>query len=264
MEPMTAWVDSHNHLHDPRLGEVAGLVAAMRGAGVGACVANATGEEDWPAVLGLARDFPGFARAALGVHPWRAAEARPGWPRRLAELLEAHPAASVGECGLDGWVASPSPAVQEPVFLGQIRLARELDRPLTIHCLKAWEGLFAAFKREPPPSRFLMHSFGGSIELAARLVPLGAYFSFSGYFLTPRKAKTVEVFRRLPRERLLLESDAPDMAPPPPRIRHPLAGGLNHPANLPSIGEGLAQALGMEPAALAALCSENHRRCFEG
>lgn len=256
------WTDSHNHLHDPRLGEPEALVVAMRGEGIDGCVANATCEDDWPAVARLTRKFPGFVRAAFGIHPWRAAEIRPGWQRRLEVLLEADPTASIGECGLDGWVSAPPLAAQEPVFLGQVRLARELDRPLTVHCLKAWEPLFAAFERERPPPRFLMHSFGGSIELADRLLRLGAWFSFSGYFLQPRKTNVLEVFRRIPRERLLLETDAPDMLPPPDRIRHPLADGGNHPANLPAIGGGLAAALGMDPPALAALCSENHRKFF--
>ena len=102
-----------------------------------------------------------------------------------------------------------------------------------------------------------MHSFGGSIEVAKRLIPLGACFSFSGYFLQPRKAKVLEVFRQLPRERVLLETDAPDMNPPDEWLIHPLATGVNHPANLPAIGAGLAQALGMPASDLAKLTRQN-------
>ncbi len=260
---MTAWADSHNHLHDPRLGDPLPLVAAMRKAGIVRCVANATSEDDWPAVEALARAEPDLVAPALGVHPWRAHEAREGWPARLAAMLEKWPAASIGECGLDGWVSKPSVAVQEPVFLEHLQLARELDRPVTIHCLKAWEPLFACFKQISPPRRFLMHSFGGSAEVAERLLRLGAWFSFSGYFLQPKKAAVREVFAKtIPRDRLLLETDAPDMAPPADWIRHPLAGARNHPANLPAIGEGLAEALAMDAADLAALTLANHRRFF--
>jgi len=107
-----------------------------------------------------------------------------------------------------------------------------------------------------------MHSFGGSIEIARRLIPLGAYFSFSGYFLQSRKAKVLEVFRHLPRERILLETDAPDMLPPAEVITHPLPEHANHPANLPSIARGLAVALGMSPGDLSRLTAENFHSCF--
>ena len=152
--------------------------------------------------------------------------------------------------------------IQVPVFIAQLRIASDLGRPLTIHTLKAWEELFSAFAEVPPPPRFLMHSFNGSIEIARRLAKLGAYFSFSGHFLHSRKAVLLEVFRQLPRERLLLESDAPDMLPPEEIITHPLPDHRNHPANLPAIGNALAKALGMPGDALAELTCGNFERCF--
>lgn len=259
---MPAWIDAHNHLQDPRLGDPGPVIAAMRGAGVTRCVVNATSEEDWPAVAALALEHPDFVRPAFGIHPWKAQTAKPGWESRLAECLDRFPQASIGECGLDGWVKEPAIEVQMPGFLAQLRLAREWDRPITIHCLKAWQPLFDAFQQEIPPSRFLMHSFGGSIETARRLLPLGAFFSFSGYFLHPRKSAVVEVFRQLPMDRILVETDAPDMLPPPPLISHPGPGGGNHPANLPRIAEGLAAALACRVEDLANLTSRNAARCF--
>ena len=107
-----------------------------------------------------------------------------------------------------------------------------------------------------------MHSFGGSIETARRLLPLGAFFSFSGHFLHPRKADVLDVFRQLPLERILLETDAPDMPPPDGIISHPLHGKINHPANLPSIGEALAARLGMETNELAGLTRANAAALF--
>lgn len=259
---MTAWIDAHNHLQDPRLNGAGSLVSAMRATGITRCVVNATREEDWNAVLQLAAEHPDFILPALGIHPWHAHTATAGWQDRLAALLEEHPCASIGECGLDKWVESPSMEIQMPVFLSQLRLARELDRPMTIHCLKAWEPLFAAFKDEAPPRRFLMHSFGGSIETARRLIPLGAFFSFSGYFLQPKKSGTVEVFRQLPQDRLLVETDAPDMLPPDEVISHPLPDNQNHPANLASIACHLAAGLHLAPEDLSRITSENFHRCF--
>jgi len=259
---MIAWADSHNHLQDSRLGEPGPLVSAMRDAGVIACVTNATQEADWPEVARLAGEFPDFVAPAFGVHPWRAATILPGWQERLGGLLEKFPAASIGECGLDGWIEAPTLGEQEPVFLEQIRLAKRLDRPLTIHCLKAWKPLFEAFEKEAPPDKFLMHSFGGSAEIAARLARLGAYFSFSGHFLQPRKASSLKVFRAIPADRLLLETDSPDMLPPASAISHTHPGGHNHPANLAAIAAGLAAGLGISVSELSERTLANHRRLF--
>ena len=259
---MPAWIDSHNHLHDPRLGDPEPVIAAMRGAGVKRCVVNAISEGDWAAVAELASKHPDFVMPAFGIHPWKAHTATPGWETRLAYLLERFPHASIGECGLDGWVEEPVVDTQMPVFRGQLRLAREMNRPVSIHCLKAWQPLFDAFEGETPPSRFLMHSFGGSIEIARRLLPMGAFFSFSGYFLHERKSAVIEVFRQLPKDRILVETDAPDMLPPPRFISHSLAGERNHPANLRRIAEGFAAALDCPAEELAELTSGNAARCF--
>jgi TatD DNase family protein len=259
---MLRWTDSHNHLQDSRLGDPGPLIAAMKQAGVARCVVNATREADWQAVEKLADAEPGFVVPAFGIHPWHAHTAEAGWQDRLVSLLEKHPQASIGECGLDQWITSPPLEIQRPVFIDHLRLARRLGRPLTIHCLKAWGALFDAFAKAPPPSRFLMHSFSGSIETARRLIPLGAYFSFSGHFLHPRKSAVLDVFRELPPGRILLETDAPDMLPPPEIITRPLPENHNHPANLPAIGHALAAALGMPPETLAELTRRNARRCF--
>ena len=259
---MLHWTDAHNHLQDPRLGDPGPVVAAMKFAGVSRCVVNATREDDWPAVANLAADYPDFVIPAFGIHPWHAHTAGAGWQEKLRDLLARLPQSSIGECGLDQWVTDPPLEIQRPVFIDQLRLAREMDRPLTIHCLKAWSALFDAFAEAPPPARFLMHSFGGSIEIARRLIALGAFFSFSGHFLHSRKSAVIEVFRQLPPDRILLETDAPDMLPPAALITHPLPENLNHPANLPAIGVALAAALGMSLDALANLTRDNARRCF--
>ena len=259
---MRSWIDAHNHLQDPRLGDPVPVIAAMKAAGVIRCVVNATREADWESVEKLALAEPDFVLPAFGIHPWYAHTAGDGWQDRLRKLLEKHPHSSIGECGLDQWVSDPSLEIQRPVFTEQLRIAREMDRPVTIHCLKAWGALFDAFEESPPPARFLMHSFGGSIETARRLIPRGAYFSFSGYFLQPRKAAVVEAFRQLPKDRILLETDAPDMLPPEEVITHPLGEKRNHPANLVPIGNALAETFGIKSDGLATLTVRNARECF--
>lgn len=235
--------DSHNHLQSGKFGKPVGeMVAEMKDAGITGCVVNATREDDWEAVAALASEFPGYVFPAYGIHPWHADTAAEGWEERLRERLLSDPAASVGEVGVDGWVDSPGMEVQMPVFVKQAEIAAELGRVMTVHCLKAWEALFAAMDQAAAwPEKFLMHSFGGSLEVAGRLAKKGAWFSFSGHFLHPRKAKVMEVFRKLPEDRILLETDAPDMIPPEDFVKFPLSGGVNHPANLRSIAEAFGR-----------------------
>lgn len=241
--------DSHNHLQSPRFGKpVAELVGEMKSEGITGCVVNATREADWDDVCRLARDFPGFVFPAYGIHPWFADTAEEGWEVRLRELLEKDPLATVGEIGVDGWVDSPAMEVQQEVFVKQVEIAAELRRVMTVHCLKAWEELFSVMDEVPEwPEKFLMHSFGGSIEIAERLLKKGAWFSFSGYILHERKRKVLEVFRKLPRDRILLETDAPEMMPPGGFVKFPLGENINHPANLRAIAEALGEELGAGP-----------------
>jgi TatD DNase family protein len=218
------------------------LVAEMRAAGITGCVVNATREADWDAVAALAREFPGYVFPAYGIHPWHADTAAEGWEERLRERLLADPSATVGEAGVDGWVETPAMDLQWPVFVKQAEIAAELGRVMTVHCLKAWEPLFAAMDLAAAwPGKFLMHSFGGSREVAERLLKKGAWFSFSGHFLHPRKAKVREVFRQLPEDRILLETDAPDMIPPEDMVEFPLGAEINHPANLRRIAEAFGR-----------------------
>lgn len=258
---MNGWFDAHNHLQDARLGgDVDDLVESMRKAGIDACVTNSTDESDWETVAALAEAHAGFVYPAFGVHPWKAHQVTEGWQDRLQGYLEKFPQSSLGEVGLDQWVDEPVLNVQREVLVDQLKIACELDRPVTIHCLKAWQPWFEVLE-EVRPTAFLMHSFGGSIEVAERLISMGAYFSFSGYFLHERKAKVVDVFRQLPKDRVLVETDAPDMLPPRDWVGVDL-GDQNHPANLPTIAGELAVRLGMDRKGLADLTSANARRFY--
>jgi TatD DNase family protein len=251
--------DSHNHLQ--RFDDPARVIEEMKEAEIAGCVVNGTRESDWGAVGRLAEEYPDFVQPAFGLHPWYAAERSDKWLSQLEGWLGRFPNASIGEIGLDGWVEGPSLDEQQEVFLPQLVLARERNLPVTIHALKAWEPLFDAFKRESPPGRLLLHSFGGSTELMERLVPMGARFSFSGYFLQPKKAKVLETFKAVPRDRLLLETDAPEMMPPDEFISHPTER-MNHPANLAGIAAGLAGALDIDLDKLTEQTTRNHIAFF--
>ncbi|QEG25205.1 TatD family hydrolase [Mariniblastus fucicola] len=245
-------IDSHNHLQDARFdGHRREIVSVMRDVGVSSCVVNGTEESDWSAVAKLAETWPEFVRPSFGVHPWKVQGRAESWLESLRGFLDRFPDAGVGEIGLDRWIEGHDIEDQLIVFRNQLDLAVELDRPCTIHCLRAWGPLLKELTSHDVLPRFLMHSFGGSEETAKKFVELGAWFSFSGYFLHEKKEKVVEVFRSIPQDRILVETDAPDMLPPE-KFRPFGDDTANHPANLARISERLAELLDIEPEQLVA------------
>lgn len=259
--------DSHCHLQDPRLDS--GLHAMLidaRSLGITRWMVNATRESDWDAVTRLANCEPGIS-AAYGLHPWWQKERSPDWAARLENLLRANPEATIGETGLDRWMAAPDLQDQTAVLDAHLELGRILERPLTLHCLKAWPDLATALKRHPASKRgFLLHSYSGPEAEVPWWVRAGAYFSVSPGFLHPRKARQRATFKAVPLERLLLETDAPDMAPPEALAIRKVAGeserALNHPANLRLCLEAMAADRDLPPQKLAAQIEENARRLW--
>lgn len=246
--------DAHNHLQDERFADRQDeLVAVARDAGVERMVVNGTCAQDWPKVAELARRFPGYVLPAFGLHPWFVSARAPDWEQQLARWLE-EPGATIGEIGLDRWKADLPWADQEEVFLRQLALAAKLNRPVSIHCLKAWGPLCELLERSERPARgFLLHSYSGSSEVARRLLSLGAFFSLSGHLR--------EVFRHIPLERVLIETDAPDQLLPEDLRRHmltdPKTGSLlNHPAHTREVYEAATALLKLP---LPALCEQVER-----
>lgn len=258
--------DAHNHLQDERLRSwrAQGL-ATLPAAGLAEAVVNGTREADWPAVAALARAHA-WVRPAFGLHPWFVRERSPDWLATLRAQLLAFPGAAVGEIGLDRWIENPDLEAQEACLRAQLALAVELDRPACLHCLRAWGWLGEVLHSCPLPRRgFLLHSYAGPAEMVPQFAALGAYFSLSPYFAHPRKAAQLEVFCAVPANRLLAETDAPDMRPPEAGNPHPLSADgepINDPANLSVSYALLARLRGLEPAALEALIAANHQRLF--
>jgi len=258
--------DAHNHLQDPRLNATRDeAFGKAMGAGVLRMVVNGTRESDWDAVQNLALQHPEIV-PAIGLHPWHVRERSVDWKERLVQALGARPRA-IGEIGLDRWIREFNLREQEEVFVFQLRLGAEHNAPVTIHCLKAWGALMDILQREPRPScGFLLHSYGGSADLIRPLAKLGAYFSCSGYFAHERKARQREVFRQVPFDRLLVETDAPDMVPPESLIAEPFSDeagkAANHPANIRRIYEFVAELRGITVEKLAEQMEENFKRLF--
>lgn len=264
-----SYFDAHNHLQDERFGgRQAELIAECRAAGVARMVVNGSGEEDWPQVAALAREYPDLVVPSFGCHPWYLGERSARWRDKLVEFLDATPGAVIGEIGLDRWKPQLDYAGQEEAFVLQLRLAAERNLAASIHCLQAWGRLLELLRTNPRPAcGFLLHSYGGSAELVAPLAELGAHFSFPGYFMHERKARQREAFKLVPAERLLIETDAPDQLLPEAANRHPLADArsgapLNHPANLPAVYQCVAELRGATLEAMTQQVAANFQRLF--
>ena len=258
--------DAHCHYQFAEVPYAA--VEQARADGVGQAMINGSAPADWEDVAALGRRDP-RNRVSFGLHPWDVPTAPAGWEERLRAMLLAHPAAGVGEMGLDRWVQDFDPVAQEQAFRAQLALAVELDRALTIHCVKAIGPLMDILRATALPRRgFLLHSWNGPVELVPELGRLGAYFSFSAHHLIPRKADLRGQFAAaIPRERILVETDAPALCPAPEfRVRElaPEAAGAgqNHPSNLVRINEELARTMGVTPAESAALTAAYFDRLF--
>lgn len=269
--------DAHLHLQDPRISDIDTVIATMREIGITRCVVNGTSPSDWQQVETLAKAHPSLIIPSYGLHPWKT-PCEKNWKPLLKQYLNQSDLPCIGECGLDRWIKNYDIKAQEDAFHYQLDLSSEFNTPITIHILKAW-GWFLDILRARQKSTgksiltteqgFLLHSYNGSSELIPELLDAGAYFSFSGYFLKSSKAKTIETFRQIPLDRLLVETDAPDMLPPTQVVTHPLTSlmketrtDINHPANLSSIYHHLADALSLDLETLHTQITKNFSTFF--
>lgn len=206
--------DSHLHLQDERLlGDLDAVLQRARQAGVERLVVNGSEEQDWPIVWRLARRYPEIV-PCFGLHPWYVQRRSSIWLEKLEWFLSSLPSA-VGEIGLDKYHADGNEPAQAEVFLAQLDLARRLRRPVMIHCLHAWERLMESLAGEDPlPAGSMIHAYSGSAEMVRTLVAKGLYISFAATFLPQNRNRARHALGTVPRNRLLLETDAPNLPLP--------------------------------------------------
>ena len=245
--------DTHAHLDfSPLRARLEEELDQARAVGVGAWVVPGVDPAGWPALLATVAKIP-EALAAPGVHPLAAADWNEESAAALACLLDG--SVAVGEIGLDGTLASPSPVEQERAFRDQVRLAVAARRPLLIHCRKAL-GRTLEILRAEGAQRVggIFHAFSGSPESAREALRMNFAIGLGGALTFTGARRGPELARTLPAEWLVLESDAPDLAPEPYR------GQLNRPAYLPLIAARLADLRGWTAAQTAAITTANARR----
>jgi TatD DNase family protein len=250
--PDSGWADAHCHLHeflaDGTLPEIRRRAATFN---VTRFLVNGTSPDDWQRVASLAEDpaiHPHF-----GLHPWFADQSA-DWSARLKDLLHRFPRAGIGEIGLDNQLTDTPFDLQRNVFRQQLRLARELGRPCTIHAVgNVWDALLADVSAATPP-RFLLHAWGGGTHQLKAWNKLGAFYSFGGALCrTPPSRKLEDTLRQIPTDRLLLETDAPWQDPRGPDHR-------SEPAQLLAVAERAANILNLSLDALKTLIRQNLNR----
>lgn len=195
--------------------------------------------------------------AAVGIHPHDAAEAGPGYLEELEEMASHPRVVAIGEIGLDYYRdLSPRP-VQRRVFSEQMALAKKLEKPIIIHDRDAHGDMMDILRREKlGPAGGVMHCYSGSWEMARECLSMGFYISIAGPVTYTNAARLKDVAARVPRDRLLIETDAPYLTPAPYR------GKRNEPAHVLYTAEEIARLREMEIEDLGKMCAENGRRLF--
>lgn len=247
------FVDTHCHLdHESLLSRFTEVMAAARLAGVGRMVVPGVAPEGWEEISSLAEREKGVY-PAFGIHPMLASRYNDGVMDELARF--ARHAVAIGEVGLDYSVAGVPREDQQTAFREQLRLARRLGLPVLLHCRRAFQDLIRIVKEERAgDAGGIMHAFSGSSEIASDCIRAGLHVSLAGPVTYANAVKPIEVAARLPLERMLLETDAPDMTPEPYRGRD------NEPAFLVETARRVAQIRGISMEALAAATTANAER----
>jgi len=259
--------DAHSHLQDSRLSAAFDeVVQQAERAGVDGVCTCGTAPSDWEATALLARlKLPFTVVPAFGVHPWHVRSLPSDWLERLEGYLRRFSGAAVGEIGFDGVHDDLPFDEQEDVFVNQVRLAVRLGRPVVTHGARAWERLAETLKPFAAAlPGFVAHGFGGSAEQLDRVLAMGGYVSVSGSVCNPKAAKIRAAAQLVPEDRLLIETDSPDLFPRGgvPAALDIQGKPLNQPANLSRILHEVAALRHVQPEELAEITRTNALRIY--
>ncbi|MCX7047472.1 MAG: TatD family hydrolase [Candidatus Sumerlaeota bacterium] len=251
-------IDTHAHLTSADFSaDLGAVLERARAAGVERIIAVADSIASSAACLGIAGRHSDFICASAGVHPHRAGEfdaAAAAWIREAARRPEC---VAIGEIGLDYHYDFSPPDAQRAAFATQLDLARELNLPAIIHCREAWDDVFALLREHPlAAGGGVMHCFTGSSAEAQAALESGLFLGVGGIVTFKKAGGIREAIAGAPLDRLVLETDAPYLAPIPHR------GKRNEPAFTRAVAEFLARERNLPLEAIAAETTANAIRLF--
>jgi TatD DNase family protein len=250
-------IDSHCHLDYPPMSpDVEGTLARARAAGVEQCVHIGCSPKTMAPAVELAASHAQVF-ASVGIHPHDARLLDDALLEQIEQLAAHEKVVAIGETGLD-YHYDFSPREDQLVGFGrQIDLAKRLDLPLVLHIRDAHADAWQVLAEHPPRENpGVVHCFTGTPAEAQRWIQLGWHISFSGIATFKKAAELREAAALVPRDRIMLETDAPYLAP------EPLRGRKNEPANVAFTCVALAQVRGESPHELATLAAANTRALF--
>lgn len=252
-------IDTHCHLDFPDFdAERDELVSRARAVGVGQMITISTLVHRFERIKAIAETYPQVF-CSVGTHPNHAHEEPDIQTDELVALAEHPKCVAIGEAGLDYFYDYATPEQQATGLRRHIAAARITGLPLVIHSRAADDDMAAILKDETEKSGafpFLLHCFSSGAELARVGVELGGYVSFSGILTFPKSQDIRDIAASVPRDRLLVETDAPYLAPRTWR------GKRNEPSYVVNTAEVLAQTIGVSVEAVAELTTDNAFRCF--
>jgi TatD DNase family protein len=254
-------IDSHCHLDSADFNaDREAVIERALAAGVHQMVAIGSGDgpPDFEVGVRLA-DRHACILATVGVHPHDASKATEETYSRLGELLKHPKVIALGEIGLDYHYDHSPREVQRAVFVEQMGVAHDAGKPIVIHTREAWDDTFELLEKHWKPAGLpgVMHCFSGTPAEAQRSLDMGFYLSFGGIVTFPKAVDIQASARMAPADRLLIETDAPFLAPVPKR------GKRNEPSYIVETACKLADLRGSAPEEIARLTTDNFRRLFQ-
>jgi TatD DNase family protein len=253
-------IDSHAHIDFPQFAEDReAMLERARVAGVSALLAIGTGPgpEKLDSAIPFA-DQHDWIYATVGIHPHEAEQVTPKHLEQLAKLARHEKVIAWGEIGLDYFYDHSPRHVQQRVFREQMALAQQAKLPIIIHCRDAWPDCLNLLEEVWKPTGLggILHCFTSTLEDARRGIEMGFLVSFAGNSTYPKTQNIRDVAKELPLENILIETDAPYLAP------QPFRGKRNEPAYVAEVARTLGSVRNLSPDEVAATTSENFRRFF--
>ena len=249
--------DSHAHLTEPQFeADLDAVIRRAREAGVQYILTIGTSAEDTRRCLDIAGRYDGVY-ASAGIQPHSAHEIESAQIDALAEIAGAEKIVAVGETGLEYYHYPKEGEAQKELVRRCIGIAREVGKPVIYHSRQADEDTVALLEEEKAfEAGGVIHCFSGSREMARRCLEMGLYISFAGPVTFPKSAKLRSIAEEIPLDRILVETDAPYLAP------QPFRGKRNEPAHVVYTAAALAEVKGVSKGELFKAATENFRRLF--